>query len=83
MLCSALRTWDAGTLVLASLENALLVRPEARDELAAAIRRLIENPRLVGALGGKARATYEKNFTIERFGGEFAELIRGAISEKN
>lgn len=63
-------------------ENALLVRPEAADELAAAIRRLIEKPALVSQLGGKARETYERNFTMERFGPEFAELIRGAISEK-
>jgi glycosyltransferase involved in cell wall biosynthesis len=61
-------------------ENALLVRPESPEELAAAIRRLIEKPRLVEDLGRKARATYEENFTIERFGTEFSELIRGAIA---
>ena len=63
-------------------ENALLVRPEAADELAAAIRRLIEKPARVAQLGRKARETFERNFTIERFGPEFAEIIRGAISEK-
>jgi GT2 family glycosyltransferase len=63
-------------------ENALLVRSEKVDELAAAIRRLIENPSLVPALGRKARETYERNFTIERFGREFSELIRGAIAGK-
>jgi GT2 family glycosyltransferase/glycosyltransferase involved in cell wall biosynthesis len=61
-------------------ENALLVRPESIDELAAAIQRLIENPALVAELGRKARVTYDQNFTIERFGAEFSELIRGAIS---
>jgi GT2 family glycosyltransferase len=61
-------------------ENALLVRPEAPEELAAAIRRLIETPALVGALGRKARQTYEENFTIERFGAEFAGLITETIS---
>jgi glycosyltransferase involved in cell wall biosynthesis len=61
-------------------ENALLVRPEAPDELAAAIRRLIENPALVGELGRKARQTYEEGFTIERFGAEFSELIAATIS---
>jgi glycosyltransferase involved in cell wall biosynthesis len=61
-------------------ENALLVRSEAPDELAAAIQQLIENPTMVSALGLKARETYERNFTIERFGAEFSELIRGAIS---
>jgi GT2 family glycosyltransferase/glycosyltransferase involved in cell wall biosynthesis len=61
-------------------ENALLVRPEAPDELAAAIRRLIEKPALVGNLGRKARQTYEDGFTIERFGAEFSDLIADTIS---
>lgn len=61
-------------------ENALLVRPEAPDALAAAIRRLLEDPALVAELGGKARQTYEKDFTIERLGGEFSELITDAIA---
>lgn len=61
-------------------ENALLVRPEAPDALAAAIRRLIEDPELVRELGDKARQTYKKNFTIERFGAEFLALISEAIS---
>ena len=61
-------------------ENALLVRPEAVEELAGAIRRLIENPALVAELGRHARRTYEQNFTIERFGTEFSDLIRAAIS---
>jgi glycosyltransferase involved in cell wall biosynthesis len=62
-------------------ENALLVRPEVPEELAAAIRRLIEKPALVAQLGSKARETYDAGFTIERFGAEFSELIRGAISQ--
>jgi O-antigen biosynthesis protein len=56
-------------------ENALLVRPEAPDALAAAIRRLIEDRTLTFKLGEGARATYEKQFTMERFGAEFRELI--------
>ena len=67
--------------VLVEGENALLVRPEAPDVLAAAIRRLIEDPALAGELGKKARATYEKNFTMERFGQEFRQLIAEVISE--
>lgn len=62
-------------------ENALLVRPEVADELAEAIRRLIEKPALVAQLGSKARETYEQGFTIERFGAEFSESIRGAMSK--
>ena len=61
-------------------ENALLVRPEAPDALATAIRRLIDDPTLVRELGDSARRTYEKNFTMERFGPEFAALIKEAVS---
>ena len=61
-------------------ENALLVRPEAPEALAAAIRRLIDDPALVRKLGDNARLNYEANFTIERFGAEFSSLIRSAIS---
>ncbi|HEX4630511.1 MAG TPA: glycosyltransferase [Chthoniobacterales bacterium] len=62
-------------------ENALLVKPEKTDELATAIGRFIEKPELVAQLGGKARETYEQGFTIERFGPEFSEFIRSAISK--
>jgi glycosyltransferase involved in cell wall biosynthesis len=61
-------------------ENALLVRPEAPDELAGAIRRLIENPALVAQLGRQARRTYEEDFTIQRFGAQFTDLIAATIS---
>jgi glycosyltransferase involved in cell wall biosynthesis len=56
-------------------ENALLVRPEAPEALAAAVRRLIDDPALVAELGAKARQTYERNFTVERFGKEFREVL--------
>ncbi|MDP9100403.1 MAG: glycosyltransferase family 4 protein, partial [Verrucomicrobiota bacterium] len=60
--------------------NALLVRPEAPDELATAIRRLIENRPLVRELGRKTRQTYEEGFTIERFGAQFSKLMSATIS---
>jgi glycosyltransferase involved in cell wall biosynthesis len=67
--------------VLVEGENALLVRPETPDLLAAAIRRLIEDPALASELGKKARETYERNFTMERFGEEFRQLIAEVTSQ--
>jgi glycosyltransferase involved in cell wall biosynthesis len=64
----------------ADAKNALLVKPEAPDALAAAIRRVIEDPALVRKLGDNARQNYEENFTIQRFGAEFSALITNAIS---
>ena len=67
--------------VLVEGDNALLVKPDAPDALAAAIRRLIEDPALVGELGKKARENYERNFTMERFGEEFLQLIAGVVAQ--
>jgi glycosyltransferase involved in cell wall biosynthesis len=66
--------------VLVDGENALLVRPEAPDALAAAIRRLISEPGLASRLGKKARETYERDFTMERFGSELRELLDGVMA---
>lgn len=64
-------------------ENALLVRPDAPEALAAAVRRFIENPALVAELGAKARETYERNFTVERFGKEFRELLDEVMASRH
>ena len=68
--------------ILVEGENALLVRPEAPEALAAAIRRLLEDPALASELGEKARTTYEKNFTMKRFGAEFRELLDEIIAAR-
>jgi len=67
--------------VLVEGDNALLVTPDSPETLSIAIRRLIKDPALAGELGKKARETYEKNFTMERFGEEFRQLIEEAISQ--
>jgi glycosyltransferase involved in cell wall biosynthesis len=66
--------------ILVDGEDALLVRPEAPEALAAALRRLLENPALIPQLGAKARETYERQFTFDRFGRDFREFIEEAIS---
>ncbi|MBA3651194.1 MAG: glycosyltransferase, partial [Chthoniobacterales bacterium] len=66
--------------ILVDGEDALLVRPEAPEALAAALRRLLENPDLIPQLGEKARETYERQFTLDRFGRDFRALIEEAIS---
>ncbi|MDQ6940507.1 MAG: glycosyltransferase, partial [Verrucomicrobiota bacterium] len=69
--------------VMVNDENSLLVRPEDPIALAAALQRVIENPALVRHLGAGARATYEKNFTIDRFGREFREIIDQTIRSRH
>jgi O-antigen biosynthesis protein len=61
-------------------ENGLLVEPEAPQALAGAIEQLIKEPALARELGSNARATYERSFTIERFGGEFRDLIMETLA---
>jgi O-antigen biosynthesis protein len=66
--------------VLVEGENALLVRPESPEGMAATIRRITDEPTLISKLGEAARETYEKHFTMERFGREFRAGIDEAIS---
>lgn len=73
-------TVGGATEFLVDGDNALLVRPEAAGELAQAIARLIKQPKLVSELGKKARSTYEKNFTMDRFGPQFRDLILETLS---
>lgn len=73
-------TVGSATEFLVDGHNALLIRPEAADELAAAIAKLIKQPNLVFELGKNARATYEKNFTMDRFGAQFRDLVLETLS---
>lgn len=73
-------TVGGATEFLIDGDNALLVRPEAPGELAEAITKLIKQPELARRLGKNARATYEKHFTMERFGPQFRELIMETLS---
>ena len=60
--------------------DALLVRPEDPVALAGAMRRLVENSELGRRLGQNARATFEKTFTLDRFGAEFRDLVSVVIA---
>jgi glycosyltransferase involved in cell wall biosynthesis len=73
-------TVGGATEFLIDGDNALLVRPEAPGKLAEAITKLIKQPELARRLGKNARATYEKHFTMERFGPQFRELIMETLS---
>jgi O-antigen biosynthesis protein len=73
-------TVGGATEFLADGDNALLVKPEAAGELADAIVKLIRQPELVLELGKNARATYEKLFTMERFGARFCSLIEETLA---
>ncbi len=66
--------------VLTNGRDALLVRPESPAALAAAMRRVLENPAIIAELAQAARASYERQFTLARFGRDFRRLIDDAIS---
>jgi GT2 family glycosyltransferase len=68
--------------VFVNEENALLVASEAPDQMAAAIRRCVEDEALRVELGAGARETFERNFTMERFGREFRALIEQLVSDR-
>ena len=61
--------------ILTDGHNALIVRPEDPKALAASMQRLWENPALAQQLGQNARSTFEKNFTQDRFGADFRQLV--------
>ena len=61
-------------------EEALFVEPGEAVGLAAAIKRVVNDPELVRRLAANARKAYEKYFGIERFGAEFLALLEEAIS---
>jgi len=44
------------------------------------MQQLQENPELVRELGRNARATFEKNFTQDRFGADFRQLVNEAMA---
>ena len=66
--------------ILTDGHDALLVRPEDPAALAAAMRRLVENSELAQKLGKNARETFEKTFTIDRFGADFRGLVSEVIA---
>jgi GT2 family glycosyltransferase/glycosyltransferase involved in cell wall biosynthesis len=65
--------------VLKDGENGLVVRPEAPTELERALRSLMTDRALLQRLSRAARVTYEKQFSMERFGAEFCNRVREAM----
>jgi O-antigen biosynthesis protein len=62
--------------------NALLVPPEDSQALARALRRCLEEPRLLFSLGENARRTFAENFSIDRLGQRFSALIERVRKDK-
>ena len=62
--------------------NALLVPPEDSHALAGALRRCLEEPRLLSSLGENARRTFAENFSIDRLGQRFSALIEHVRKDK-
>jgi GT2 family glycosyltransferase len=67
--------------ILTEGHEALLVRPEDPEALAVAMQRLLEDPELARKLGRNARATFEKNFTMDRFGADFRKLVADVVAQ--
>jgi glycosyltransferase involved in cell wall biosynthesis len=59
--------------------NSLLVPSEDPAALSAAIARCIEDRELVGALGASARDTFERHFTLDRFGEHVEAILQQTI----
>jgi len=55
---------------------------EDAEALAALMRRIVQNPKLVAELGAKARARALQFFTLDRMIGEHINLYRGAIGQR-
>lgn len=62
--------------------NALLVPAEDSRALSEALRRCVEESGLVASLGENARRTFADNFSLDRLGERFCELIERARREK-
>jgi glycosyltransferase involved in cell wall biosynthesis len=62
--------------------NGLLTPPENPQALADAITRCARDSSFVRHLGISARRTFERHFTVDRFGARFAALLEEASSPK-
>ncbi len=62
--------------------NALVVPAEDSLALAKALCRCIDEPGLIASLGGNARRTFSKNFSIDRLGERFSALIERVLKDK-
>jgi len=60
-------------------EEALFVEPGDAVGLAAAIQRLVRDPKLLGKLATNARNAYDQHFGLERFGKGFLAVLEEAI----
>ena len=60
-------------------EDALFVEPGDAAGLAAAIQRLVRDPKLLRKLATNARAAYDRYFGLERFGKGFLAVLEEAI----
>ena len=63
--------------------NALIVPAEDSRTLAQAMRRCIEEPKLLETLGANAQKTFRENFSLDRLGKRFTALIERAMSMKS
>jgi O-antigen biosynthesis protein len=84
-LGKAIVSTDVGSIAewLSDGMNALIVPAADSRTLAHAMRRCIEEPKLIETLGKKARKTFLENFSLDRLGERFTTLIERAMSMKS
>ena len=61
-------------------QNGLIVEPGNRQQLQAAIERLLADPPLRGSLGANARRTVEERYTRDLVTGKYIELFRQCLA---
>lgn len=66
--------------VIAHEQNGLIVEPGNRQQLQAAIERLLADPPLRGSLGANARRTVEERYTRDLVTGKYIELFRQCLA---
>jgi glycosyltransferase involved in cell wall biosynthesis len=71
------------TEIMEDGREGFLTEVGAADEVAAALAFLLDDPLTAAALGAQGRETYERRFSLDRFGREIRELYYNVLGSAN